>query len=302
MIKMSSAVRTLSDVLAEMGESVSANSTSDLGNAELVKGRPKKAKTADPKVALSKPNRPRSAFGKLGIKKMDDTKGGVAKSIGKASGQPTYQPQKAVVQNLVSNPLSADDERLNLGNIDEELLRVLQQTPYEKLEILDKETRYLRWLAFYYLSRRELSAHELKQKLLAKGCDGEQVDELLIEFAEQGYQSDERCAMMMVRESIRKNRGQRHIRQAFRQAGLEMERFGGLDELMARAGETLLDNTVLEEKVDWLRLAVEARTKKYGDHIPTTPKDKAKQLRFLQYRGFEFGVCLDALKMTLDDF
>lgn len=40
------------------------------------------------------------------------------------------------------------------------------------------------------------------------------------------------------------------------------------------------DENSLVEGVDWLKLAVTARTKKYGDHIPTEQKEKAKQLRF----------------------
>ena len=58
------------------------------------------------------------------------------------------------------------------------------------------------------------------------------------------------------------------------------------------------DNIV--DGVDWLKLAVIARTKKYGDNVPTEQKDKAKQLRFLQYRGFNTDVCFAALNYTTD--
>ncbi len=56
----------------------------------------------------------------------------------------------------------------------------------------------------------------------------------------------------------------------------------------------------LVEGVDWLKLAVEARTKKYGDTIPVEQKEKAKQLRFLQYRGFKTDICFQALNYTLE--
>ena len=60
------------------------------------------------------------------------------------------------------------------------------------------------------------------------------------------------------------------------------------------------DTDNLVEGVDWLKLAVTARTKKYGDNIPTEQKDKARQLRFLQYRGFNTDICFEALNYTLD--
>ena len=34
-------------------------------------------------------------------------------------------------------------------------------------------------------------------------------------------------------------------------------------------------------------LAVEIRTKKFGAELPAAFKEKARQMRFLQYRGFE---------------
>lgn len=86
-----------------------------------------------------------------------------------------------------------------------------------------------------------------------------------------------------------------------------------LDELIEKADtDSLKDGTVLDsdtandsnsadDSIDWLKLAIEARSKKYGDALPTDSKDKARQLRFLQYRGFEMDVCFDALKMTLQD-
>ena len=102
-----------------------------------------------------------------------------------------------------------------------------------------------------------------------------------------------------------KGRGKIRIRQALKSAHITLP--DSLDALIEQARiDSLTDGTALAdddgEEVDWLRLAVEARTRKYGDSIPTTPKEKARQLRFLQYRGFEMGVCLDALKLRLSDF
>ena len=200
-----------------------------------------------------------------------------------------------------------DDAKQGQTNavITDKLAAALADVAIEPLAINDRATNYMRWLAFYYLSNRELSRYELRQKLLTKDCDPVAVDALIEEFADKGYQSDERCAAMLIRESIRKGRGKIHIRQALKSAHITLP--DSLDVLIEQARiDSLTDGTALAdddgEEVDWLRLAVEARTRKYGDSIPTTPKEKARQLRFLQYRGFEMGVCLDALKLRLSDF
>jgi len=163
----------------------------------------------------------------------------------------------------------------------------------------------LRWLAFYYLSRREFGQAELKQKLIEKEQDPDKIDALLAEFSEKGYQSDERATLMLIRENIRKGRGHNRIKQELQQKKLTLP--CNIDELIELAqsetqafSEFMANDDDLVEGIDWLKLAVEARTKKYGNSIPTTPKDKAKQLRFLQYRGFQSDVCFAALDYTLE--
>lgn len=282
-------IKTLSEILAEMGgQSVSADTNNpQTQTSTTIKHRPKqqspqsnhdtrtvahttkptttKSPTAHPKQSHKKPaNPPNSQVAPLLAQHQKDPE------------------QKALPQNLAD---------------------ALQGVAIEPLAQTDRAINYMRWLAFYYLSKRELSQHELRQKLLAKDCDADAVEMLLIEFAEKGYQSDERCAYMIIRESIRKARGKQYIHQAFKEARLNFD--SSLDDMIAQAGiDTLTDGTALDschDKIDWLYLAVEARCKKYGNAPPQTPKEKAKQLRFLQYRGYEMSVCFDALKYTLDD-
>lgn len=187
-------------------------------------------------------------------------------------------------------------------------LKAYLRTPEQKQAELDaiKAESRLRWLAFYYLSRREYGRAELKQKLLDKEQDPDSIDTLLDEFAQKGYQSDYRTTLMLIRESIRKGRGRGRIRQEFYKKNIDMP--SNIDELIDMANTESEefsefvdeDEDSLVEGVDWLKLAVTARTKKYGDHIPTEQKEKAKQLRFLQYRGFNGDVCFQALNYTLD--
>lgn len=111
---------------------------------------------------------------------------------------------------------------------------------------------------------------------------------------------------MLIRENIRKGRGRARIKQEFYRKKVEMP--DNIDELIDMANteseefSEFVDDSEdsLIEGVDWLKLAVTARTKKYGDDIPTEPKDKARQLRFLQYRGFKGDICFQALNHTLE--
>ncbi|MGP5210619.1 regulatory protein RecX [Psychrobacter alimentarius] len=187
-------------------------------------------------------------------------------------------------------------------------LKAYLRTPEQRQADIDavKAESRLRWLAFYYLSRREYGKAELKQKLIDKEQDPEKIDALLDEFEEKGYQSDYRTTLMLIRENIRKGRGRGRIKQEFYRKKIALP--SNIDELIDMANSEsdefseFVDDSEdnLVDGVDWLKLAVIARTKKYGNDIPVEQKDKARQLRFLQYRGFNTDVCFEALNYTLD--
>ncbi|MDO4895990.1 MAG: regulatory protein RecX [Moraxella sp.] len=305
-------IQTLDDILADMEQSVSAK-TFDKKNENTDNQNNKKTDKADNKNSNThqKSNKPKILTNtakhpfKKSKKSIKNTQ-----NLNSQTNIPT-PPHKHKSQTSDDKPSAVDlllkDDSQTV--FDDNSLKLLSQVEIEKLALPDKATRHLRWLAFYYLSKKELSRHELKTKLIAKDCDPVAVDELLDEFAEKDYQSDTRCATMMVREAVRKGRGVRYITESLKKAGLDIKDFGGMDELVAMSDvDSVADGTILDDddkkddEINWLKLAVEARCKKYGDTIPKDPKDKARQLRFLQYRGFDVGVCFDALKMSLDDF
>ncbi|WP_350560033.1 regulatory protein RecX [Psychrobacter sp. CAL346-MNA-CIBAN-0220] len=227
----------------------------------------------------------------------------------KREGHDEHNNENATDSALKVNPNSAADttseEVDNLPSALKAYLRTPEQRQAET-DAIKAESR-LRWLAFYYLSRREYGKAELKQKLLDKEQDPDQIDILLEEFDSKGYQSDYRTILMLIRESIRKGRGRGRIKQEFYHKKIAMP--GNIDELIDMANaesdefSEFIDDSSdsLVEGVDWLKLAVSARIKKYGDDIPTEQKDKAKQLRFLQYRGFNTDICFQALRYTLDN-
>lgn len=254
-----------------------------------------------------------------------------ANFIAESNDTPTYQPPEAQsikamlaevkhsIHGSDEEPHTADDPYSPaLKTIDGETesqadnlpaaLKAYLRTPEQRQADIDaiKAESRLRWLAFYYLSRREYGKAELKQKLIDKEQDPEKIDALLDEFEEKGYQSDYRTTLMLIRENIRKGRGRGRIKQEFYRKKIDMP--SNIDELIDMANSEsdefseFVDDSAdnLVDGVDWLKLAVIARTKKYGDEIPTEQKDKARQLRFLQYRGFNTDICFDALNYTAD--
>lgn len=139
----------------------------------------------------------------------------------------------------------------------------------------------LRSLAFALLGRREYSAEQLKQKLLASGGSVDDIAELIKELSAQNYQSDERMAGMLVRSQLSKGRGPARIQQELKKHHIDAQ----------LASEDL-------QQINWLQQAVELRKRRFGEQLPTDQKEKARQLRFLQYRGFDLDTCFKALNYS----
>lgn len=154
-----------------------------------------------------------------------------------------------------------------------------QDTPAEPIK-----PERLRSLAFALLAQREWSQQALQARLLETGADAEQVSSLVAELTEGGYQSDQRMAQMLVQSNIRRGRGPARIRQDCQKRQLNQE---------------LTQSSVAQ--TDWLTLARELRQRKFGADLPVDAKEKARQLRFLQYRGFGLDICLKALQVESED-
>lgn len=143
----------------------------------------------------------------------------------------------------------------------------------------------LRSTAFALLAKREHSKQELKSKLLLYGASPEELEPLLAELTGNDYQSDERMAGMLVRANMRKGRGPARIQQELKKHHIEAE---------------LAEEDI--EQVNWLQQAIELRMRKFGEELPTEQKEKARQVRFLQYRGFDLDICFKAItRNSLDD-
>lgn len=142
----------------------------------------------------------------------------------------------------------------------------------------------LRSYAFALLTRRDHSQAELTEKLNQYAIDPNEVAILVTELAEKNYQSDQRVAALTLSSQIRKGKGLQRIKQALKAKQLDAELIA--EEL---------------EEVDWLDQAYQLKVKKFGEDVTKDPKLKAKQIRFLQYRGFDMGVILKAIARTSEE-
>ncbi|HXU93425.1 MAG TPA: recombination regulator RecX [Gallionella sp.] len=145
----------------------------------------------------------------------------------------------------------------------------------------------LRVRAMKYLARREYSRAELHSKLLphAQADDGfdaapaEDLDALLDDLATRGWLSDERAATQLV-HARRGRFGAQRIAHELRQKGFS---------------ENLIADALPELKEGELETARAVWQKKFGVP-PRDAKEKARQARFLQSRGFSMDVVFKILR------
>ena len=128
-------------------------------------------------------------------------------------------------------------------------------------------TSYSLWL----LSRKEYSAQQLTDKLVARGYSAEEAQEALAYLQESNYQDDARFAHFKAASASRQH-GNRHVRQLLAEQGIESE-------LVAQELEQL--------EPEYERACAAAR-RFVGKAL--TPELRQKAFRYLTYRGFGFDV------------
>lgn len=123
-----------------------------------------------------------------------------------------------------------------------------------------------------YLARREYGQDELVRKLEFAGFDSVVAAGAVAQLAEEGLQSDSRFAGSFVQSRVNQGKGPVRIRQELKERGLRSSDI-----------EFALDDA----DTDWFELAREVRSRKFGHELPADFTEKARQMRFLQYRGFD---------------
>jgi len=141
-----------------------------------------------------------------------------------------------------------------------------------------KKELSLRERALGFLARREHSRAELARKLRAHAAPEDDVEALLDDLASRKQLSEERYAESRANALSRKF-GAARIAQELRSKGLDKE-------LAGRAAEAARSTEVERARAVWLRKFRKAAESR---------EERAKQMRFLQSRGFSF----DAIRAVI---
>lgn len=119
-----------------------------------------------------------------------------------------------------------------------------------------------------------------------KGCAPDIVEQVVGLLATQGLLSDERFAESVVRSRRRRGYGPMRIRKELEDKGLTAD-------AVARSVDV--------RNADWIAEIARVRRKKFGDPVPRSFEERAKQARFLQYRGFTSDQIQQVLNARLEE-
>lgn len=118
------------------------------------------------------------------------------------------------------------------------------------------------------LARREHSARELSHKLAARGFEAEHIDAVLEQLTSKGLLNEQRFMECYVQGRIQRGFGPLRIQAELRERGAESPDWSA------------------DTDINWFELAATARQKRFGAKAPEDFRERAKQMRFLQQRGF----------------
>lgn len=148
------------------------------------------------------------------------------------------------------------------------------------------DPKEVRKKAMDYLARREYGHDELINKLTTAGFESGIAATVVGVLRDENLQSDQRFSESFLQSRVSQGKGPVRIRQELKERGIRPE---------------VVDDALEEVAKDWFALAGEVRVKKFGAGIPGEFKEKARQMRFLQYRGFEQEHIQSAVRSNGDD-
>lgn len=133
--------------------------------------------------------------------------------------------------------------------------------------------KQIRIAAMEMLAGREYLRTELTKKLAKKFDHSSYIDQVIEQLIDDNLQSDERYVQAFLRSRIRRGQGEMRIRMELCQRG---------------ANQALTDKAIANYQVDWFELARSVALNKFGLCESIDNNEKAKRIRFLQYRGFNY--------------
>ncbi len=126
-------------------------------------------------------------------------------------------------------------------------------------------------VAVRLLSRREHSAFEIRDKLQKRDFDEAEIAQAITELQQGGWLSDERFAEAYIRMRQLKGFGPIRIAMELSERGVD---------------ECIVDEYLHADDAAWQQTLEQQYRKKYRNKVIEDYNDRAKRIRFLQYRGF----------------
>jgi regulatory protein len=140
--------------------------------------------------------------------------------------------------------------------------------------------------ALKLLTRREHGRAELIQKLVARGHPRAASERACDALAEAGMLSETRFVEHFVSVKTGRGAGPAKVRAELRAKGV---------------AAAAIDAELAGADVDWLAQCEQVRRKKFGEALPDSAAERARQARFLMGRGFGSEHIRRVLKGDLDD-
>lgn len=129
----------------------------------------------------------------------------------------------------------------------------------------------VRRAAMDLLARREHGRVELTRKLRQRGAPQELIESALDRLAEEGLLSESRYLESFIASRASNGYGPLRIREELNQRGLP---------------RTAIEQALSVAEVDWGEQLHELWLRKFAGQLPQDMREKARQSRFLAYRGF----------------
>jgi regulatory protein len=128
-------------------------------------------------------------------------------------------------------------------------------------------------MAIQWLARREHSLRELQHKLLRKGCNEALAAAIVSKLEGEHLVSDDRFMESLIRARRSRGYGPLRIQKELQEKGVTPEAISNWLDVTGR---------------EWLEDIQRVQRKKFGGKKPKSYTERARQARFLQYRGFTY--------------
>lgn len=136
---------------------------------------------------------------------------------------------------------------------------------------MSEEESKVRSKALRYLSRREYSEKELKSKLMARGCDKDIAESVVVRLKQENLVCDIRFSKALVNVRVRGGYGPLRISRELLDRGVESD---------------IVDELMQKRNGEWESQITRVIQNKYGEKQMHLPEDWVKRANFLRRRGF----------------